>query len=88
MRQSAFALLGDLAKTFSEHLRPVLLQFAGLAVANLEGNMITQHSMPACNNACWSLGELPCLPGSVFSTYMSWSASSSCLSVRGELQVV
>ena len=37
--------------------------------------MITQHSMPACNNACWSLGELPCLPGYVCSTYMSWSAS-------------
>ena len=70
MRQSAFALLGDLAKTFSEHLRPVLLQFAGLAVANLEANMITQHSMPACNNACWSLGELPCLPGSHHGSYL------------------
>ena len=56
MRQSAFALLGDLAKTCAEHLRPVLLQFAGMAVANLEATMITPQSMPACNNACWSLG--------------------------------
>ena len=56
VRQSAFALLGDLAKTCADHLRPVLLQFAGLAAAQLEAAMITPQTMPACNNACWSLG--------------------------------
>ena len=63
VRQSAFALLGDLAKSCAEHLRPVLLQFAGLAAAQLEAAMITPRTMPACNNACWSLGGRTALPG-------------------------
>ena len=56
VRQSAFALVGDLSKVHPGHLLPCTPQLVSLAVANLQPQNITQENMSACNNACWSLG--------------------------------
>lgn len=58
VRQSAFALVGDLARTCMPHLRPALGGIAAAALANLEPGAITHMSLNACNNAAWSLGEI------------------------------
>jgi transportin-1 len=58
VRQSAFALVGDLAKMCAPRLAAVCPQIMALCISNLEASMITQQNMSACNNACWSLGEL------------------------------
>ena len=63
VRQSAFALVGDLAKICAPLLSPVSGDIFKLGLAQLDPPAIQQHSMSACNNACWSLGELithPC----------------------------
>ena len=56
MRQSAFALMGDLAKVAAVHLMPSTADLLALGVANLQPAMLRAESMSACNNACWSLG--------------------------------
>jgi len=53
VRQSAFALVGDLAKTCSHHFKPYLSDFIGVLTNNLNPEYIS-----VCNNACWALGEL------------------------------
>ena len=58
VRQSAFALVGDLAKVAAAHLAPAVADLLALGVANLQPAMLRADSMSACNNACWSLGEL------------------------------
>ena len=58
MRQSAFALMGDLARTCPAYLTPILTQLVALSLANLETSAISHGTLSACNNACWSLGAL------------------------------
>eukprot|EP00283_Hemiselmis_rufescens_P009990 CAMPEP_0173429772 /NCGR_PEP_ID=MMETSP1357-20121228/8387_1 /TAXON_ID=77926 /ORGANISM="Hemiselmis rufescens, Strain PCC563" /LENGTH=894 /DNA_ID=CAMNT_0014394007 /DNA_START=35 /DNA_END=2716 /DNA_ORIENTATION=+ len=53
VRQSAFALVGDLTKTSLNHLRPHLGQIMVLT----QGNITPEH-VSVCNNATWALGEL------------------------------
>jgi transportin-1 len=53
VRQSAFALLGDLAKTCIGHLAPHLDKFLPLAARNLNPQFVS-----VCNNASWSIGEI------------------------------
>jgi len=67
VRQSAFALVGDLAKTCIPHLKPSLLELISAALANLEPAAVSQLTISACNNAAWSLGELTiaCTPEEV-----------------------
>lgn len=60
VRQSAFALVGDLSRVCAPHLQPVLKQLLALAIQNMEAHCITLQTMSACNNACWSLGECLC----------------------------
>jgi transportin-1 len=57
VRQSAFALLGDLARACAPHLRPAAPQLLAACLAHLEPGAITQQAMSACNNACWAAGE-------------------------------
>ena len=57
VRQSAFALVGDLAKVAAMHLMPSTADLLALGVANLQPAMLRAETMSACNNACWSLGE-------------------------------
>lgn len=58
VRQSAFALVGDLSRWCAPHLQPVAKQLLALAIQNMESHCINLQNMSACNNACWSLGEL------------------------------
>lgn len=60
MRQSAFALIGDLSRVCAPHLQPVAKQLLALAIQNMESHCISMQNMSACNNACWSLGQALC----------------------------
>lgn len=57
VQQSAFALVGDLAKACPAHLKPHA-DFFSVALQALDANTLRHENMSACNNACWSLGEL------------------------------
>ncbi|GAB4816534.1 hypothetical protein N2152v2_003580 [Parachlorella kessleri] len=56
VRQSGFALVGDLAKACAAHLKPILRELVAEALHNLEPQMVSQATISACNNACWCLG--------------------------------
>ncbi|KAF8063844.1 TRN1 [Scenedesmus sp. PABB004] len=58
VRQSAFALVGDLAKACPSHLLPRLAEFVSASLACMEVPALTEANMPSANNALWSLGEL------------------------------
>lgn len=58
VRQSAFALLGDLSRVCAPHLQPIMKQLLALAIQNMESHCISLQNMSACNNACWSMGTL------------------------------
>ena len=72
VRQSAFALVGDLARVAAPHLGPAVPDLLALGVANLQPAMLRADTMSACNNACWSLGARsahthpPCLARTAF----------------------
>jgi hypothetical protein len=53
VRQSAFAVVGELSKKSMAVLRPCLREFLPVLADNLQPEY---HS--ACNNACWALGEV------------------------------
>jgi len=53
IRQSAFALVGDLAKAAIVHLRPHLPQLLPLLTMSLQ-----PHYISVCNNAAWAIGEI------------------------------
>lgn len=58
MRQSAFALLGEIVKICPSHLASHMAQFSHLAVENFSHAALTEHALPACHNACWAMGEI------------------------------
>ena len=76
MRQSAFALVGDLSRNCAPHLQAVLKQLLALAIQNMEAHCINLQNMSACNNACWSLGGC-CLHGA-FKAQMDLTVMLSC----------
>eukprot|EP00698_Gefionella_okellyi_P022922 TRINITY_DN768_c0_g1_i3.p1 TRINITY_DN768_c0_g1~~TRINITY_DN768_c0_g1_i3.p1 ORF type:complete len:770 (+),score=173.96 TRINITY_DN768_c0_g1_i3:391-2700(+) len=53
VRQSTFALIGDLAKSCMETLRPALPDFIPI----LASHLVPVH-VSVCNNASWALGEI------------------------------
>ncbi|XP_052073845.1 transportin-1-like isoform X1 [Mytilus californianus] len=53
VRQSSFALLGDLTKACFQHVRPCIGEFMPILAANLNPEFIS-----VCNNATWSIGEI------------------------------
>ncbi|XP_011072141.1 transportin-1 [Sesamum indicum] len=57
IRQSAFALLGDLARVCPVHLRPRLAEFLETAAKQLNTPKLKETASVA-NNACWAIGEL------------------------------
>lgn len=57
VRQSAFALLGDLARVCVVHLHPRLSEILELAAKQLEISKVHQ-AISVANNACWAIGEL------------------------------
>lgn len=57
VRQSAFALLGDLAKVCPVHLHPRLSEFLDIAAKQLNAPEL-KETVSVANNACWAIGEL------------------------------
>ncbi|XP_047310116.1 transportin-1-like [Impatiens glandulifera] len=57
VRQSAFALVGDLARVCSIHLRPRLAEFLDVAAKQLSVSKL-KETISLANNACWAIGEL------------------------------
>ncbi|KNA13109.1 hypothetical protein SOVF_119770 [Spinacia oleracea] len=57
VRQSAFALLGDLARVCPIHLRPCLPQFLDITAKQLDISKL-KDTISVANNACWAIGEL------------------------------
>lgn len=53
VRQSAFALVGDLSKACIDVLKPVLHEY----IPVLASNLVSSYS-GVCNNAIWALGEI------------------------------
>lgn len=58
VRQSAFALFGDLARVCPASLAGSQARLFDLAIRNLLPEMLRPENMLACNNACWMAGEL------------------------------
>ncbi|KAH8942177.1 hypothetical protein BDL97_14G084900 [Sphagnum fallax] len=56
VRQSALALLGDLAKDCAVHLQPRLADFLNLAAKQLGHE--AKENVSVANNACWAIGEV------------------------------
>lgn len=52
VRQSAFALLGDLVRSCLDHIHPQIKIFLQSATINLN-----PHNSSVCNNASWAIGE-------------------------------
>ncbi|KAL6211175.1 hypothetical protein ACLB2K_016402 [Fragaria x ananassa] len=57
VRQSGFALLGDLARVCPIHLRPRLPEFLDAAAKQLNTPKL-KETISVANNACWAIGEL------------------------------
>ncbi|CAG0915333.1 unnamed protein product [Notodromas monacha] len=66
VRQSSFALLGDLTKASFEHLAPHIPDFMPILGANLNPDLIS-----VCNNATWAIGELSIKMGAETKVYVS-----------------
>ncbi|MQL89605.1 hypothetical protein Taro_022175 [Colocasia esculenta] len=57
IRQSAHALLGDLARVCPVHLHPRLSEFLNVAAKQLNAYEL-KDTVSVANNACWAIGEL------------------------------
>jgi hypothetical protein len=66
VRQSSFALLGDLTKACFENIRPVLNDFIHVLSQNLNPEYIS-----VCNNAIWAIGEIAIQLGADTSQYIN-----------------
>ncbi|KAL1921910.1 uncharacterized protein VTP21DRAFT_10552 [Calcarisporiella thermophila] len=55
VRQSAFALLGDLAASCFAHLKPFLPQWLPIIISQIDPN---GDQTSVCNNATWATGEI------------------------------
>ncbi|GAM23333.1 hypothetical protein SAMD00019534_065080 [Acytostelium subglobosum LB1] len=53
VRQSSFALLGDLSKFCIVHFKTLIPEYIPILTLNLYPDHV-----PVCNNACWALGEI------------------------------
>lgn len=53
VRQSSFALLGDLTKACFQHVHPWISDFLPILGQNLNPEYIS-----VCNNATWAIGEI------------------------------
>jgi transportin-1 len=66
VRQSSFALLGDLTKACFRHVRKHLNFFLPLLTQNLD-----PHHVSVCNNAIWAIGEIAVQIGSEIQPFVS-----------------
>jgi len=65
VRQSSFALLGDLTKACFVHVKPYIQDFMRLLAANLNPELIS-----VCNNATWAIGEISIQLGEEIQPYV------------------
>lgn len=65
VRQSSFALLGDLTKACFVHVHPCIPEFMPILSGNLNPEYIS-----VCNNATWAAGEISVKLGSDMSQYI------------------
>lgn len=63
VRQSSFALLGDLTKACFQHVRPHISNFLPILGQNLNPEYIS-----VCNNATWAIGEISIKLGKMLSS--------------------
>lgn len=61
VRQSSFALLGDLTKACFQHVAPFMADFFPILGQNLNPDFIS-----VCNNATWAIGEISMKLGKKF----------------------
>ncbi|XP_048760058.1 transportin-1-like isoform X3 [Ostrea edulis] len=66
VRQSSFALLGDLTKACFQHVKPCIADFMPILGANLNPEFIS-----VCNNATWAIGEISIKMGSDMQPYIN-----------------
>lgn len=65
VRQSAYALVGDLAKACVDQLRPVLGEYLPLLTQQLDPSYVS-----VCNNASWAIGEIAIKVGADMRPYV------------------
>ncbi|XP_039258081.1 transportin-1-like [Styela clava] len=66
VRQSSFALLGDLTKACFQHVKPCIPEFMPILAQNLNPELIS-----VCNNATWAIGEISVQLGGEMKPYIS-----------------
>lgn len=66
VRQSSFALLGDLTKACFQHVSPHIGDFLPILGQNLNPDYIS-----VCNNATWAIGEISIKLGT-FADFFFW----------------
>ncbi|KAK3755301.1 hypothetical protein QZH41_014609 [Actinostola sp. cb2023] len=66
VRQSSFALLGDLTKACFTHVKPCLSDFMPILGQNLNPDFIS-----VCNNATWAIGEISVQLGPEMQPYVN-----------------
>lgn len=62
VRQSAFALVGDLAIHVFNQLKPVVPELLPVLIENLNPSIYPDNPS-VCNNACWAIGEIALMYG-------------------------
>ncbi|NXC91127.1 TNPO1 protein, partial [Cercotrichas coryphoeus] len=65
VRQSSFALLGDLTKACFQHVKPCIADFMPILGTNLNPEFIS-----VCNNATWAIGEISIQMGIEMQNYI------------------
>ncbi|KAI6648697.1 Transportin-1 [Oopsacas minuta] len=65
VRQSSFALLGDLTRACYQYVEPFAKEFIPLLSKNLNPDLIS-----VCNNSTWAIGELAIQMGREIQTYI------------------
>ncbi|SAM01459.1 hypothetical protein [Absidia glauca] len=67
VRQSSFALLGDLAISCFEHIRAVVPQFMPMIIQQIDHQA---EFVSVCNNATWAVGEIAIKLGNQIQPYV------------------
>jgi transportin-1 len=65
VRQSSFALLGDLTKACFQHVKPFIPEIMPILGQNIKIEYIS-----VCNNATWAIGEIAIKLGSEIKSYI------------------
>eukprot|EP00210_Caulerpa_lentillifera_P007562 g7222.t1 len=81
IKQSAFALVGELAKKLPEQMKRFLKSFLELLVDSFSPESITESSLSACNNGCWALGELALISTEFQLQFISHRALEHCVNL-------